>query len=223
MEQSLILVGSGGCMREIVWQIQEFNQINRQNSQARTWDITGYTDLTPPQSGAGEHIGGQFIPYLGNDDYLLNQTTPVNAAICTGSPSLRRKIAEKLQKNTQIQFPNLILGNTNICRDIRIGTGCIISMDARISTNVILGDFVFLNRGSGICHDGRIGDFVTLSPDVRLAGNVTIEDNCDIGLGTKVIQGVTIGQDTITGAGSVVINDIAGNCTVAGVPAKRIR
>ena len=36
--QDIILVGSGGCMREIVWQIQE------QNKSAENWNILGYVD-----------------------------------------------------------------------------------------------------------------------------------------------------------------------------------
>ena len=93
-------------------------------------------------------------------------------------------------------------------------------MDARISTNVALGDFVFLNMGSGICHDGKIGNYVTLSPDVRLAGNVTVEEGCDIGMGAKIIQGRHIGANAVIGAGSVVITDIAAGCMAAGAPAK---
>ena len=36
--QDIILVGSGGCMREIVWQIQE------RNKSAENWNILGYVD-----------------------------------------------------------------------------------------------------------------------------------------------------------------------------------
>ena len=61
---------------------------------------------------------------------------------------------------------------------------------------------------------------MTLSPDVTHAGNVTIGSCCELGLGTKIIQGIHIGGHTITGAGSVVVQDIAGNCTIMGVPAK---
>ena len=96
-------------------------------------------------------------------------------------------------------------------------------MDARISTNVNIGDFVFMNMGSKVCHDGCLGDFVTLSPDVTLAGAVNVASGCDIGLGTKVIQGITIGKNTVVGAGSVVVRDIEAECTAVGVPAKKIK
>lgn len=213
----IVLVGSGGCMRELVWQIQELNK------EILAWQIDGYVDAKEPEAGMQCVVGNEVIPYLGNDDYLLTKQESVNVAICVGSPALRKKIAENLKKNSNIQFPNLILGDTRICDDVEMGEGCIVSMDCRISTNVTLGDFVFLNTGSKICHDGRIDDFVTLSPDVKLAGNVNVGKESDIGLGAKVIQGITIGECTVVGAGSVVVRDIEAGCTAVGVPARKIK
>ena len=215
--QNIILAGSGGCMREIAWQIQELNKNHE------FWNILGYVDCEKPLDSIGVTVGNQLIPYLGDDNFLLARQDVTYVGICVGSPFLRKKIVSKLQVNPNIQFPNLILNDTKICADVQMGKGCIISMDARISTNVQLGDFVFMNTGSMVCHDGKIGDFVTLSPDVKLAGEVTIETGCDIGMGTKVIQGITIGANAVVGAGSVVIRDILPDCTVVGVPTRKIR
>ena len=213
--QKLILAGAGGCMRELVWQIQELNKV------FPTWDVVGYVDFEDPDTDV--YVGGQRIPYLGNDDYLMEMNEVVNVAICVGSPALRKKIAMKYQKNNNIRFPNLILSNAYVCEDVVIGQGCIISMDARVSTNVELGDFVFLNTGAKICHDGTIGDYVTLAPNATLAGSVTIGSGSDIGLGANVIQGINITNDVIIGAGAVVVRDILVPCTAVGVPAKAIK
>lgn len=210
----IILAGAGGCMRELVWQIQELNKI------IPTWEIMGFVDKVPPENGNCVKVGTEEIRYLGDDDFLLAQTTDCNVAVCTGRPSLRKKIAGQLLVNPKLHFPNLILSKTAVCEDVKMGQGCIISMGVEISTNVVIGDFAFINLHSGICHDGCLGDYVTLSPDVRLAGNVKVGNGCDLGLGTKVIQGITIGENTRTGAGSVVVRDILGNCTVKGIPAK---
>ncbi len=215
--EDIVLAGSGGCMRELAWQIQEWNR------EREGWNVLGYVDREPPCGRDGVWVGGQRIPYLGDDEFLLRQETQVNAVLCVGEPKLRKKIASRLQENPHIRFPNLILGNTRICEDVQMGMGCIVSMDARISTNVTLGDFVFLNLGSGICHDGRIGDFVTLGPDVRLAGCVTVEDGVSLGLGTKIIQGITVGRNAVTGAGSIVVRDLGADCVAAGVPARKMR
>jgi len=215
--QDLILAGSSGCMRELVWQIQELNKITP------TWNIVGYVDYIQPEDGIGVKVGNQTILYLGTDETLLTITENINVAICVGLPKLRKKIAEKFMKNPNIQFPNIVLSNTYICEDVEMGQGCIVSMDARISTNVRLGNFVFLNTGSMICHDGTIGDFVTLSPDVKLAGAVNVASGCELGIGSKVIQGISICENVIVGAGAVVVRDVEQAGTVVGVPARRIK
>lgn len=216
MHSNLILIGSGGCMRELVWQLQELNE------QKRTWNILGYVDHLPQCQQHSVFVGTQELPYLGDDDYLLEQEKFINVAICVGSPAVRKKIALKLARNPYIQFPNLILSDTRICEDVKIGKGCIISMDVRISTNVTIGDFVFFNTGSKVCHDGCIGDYVTLSPDVKLAGAVVVGANSELGIGTKVIQGISIAEHVVTGAGAVVIRDIEKSGTYVGVPARQV-
>ena len=105
---------------------------------------------------------------------------------------------------------------TNVIRDGKM-------QDVRISTNVTLGSFVFMNTGSKVCHDGKLGNYVTLSPDVTLAGNVIVGDNTEIGMGANVIQGITVGTNTVIGAGSVVVRDVDDHCKAAGVPAKAFR
>lgn len=213
--QDLVLVGAGGCMRELIWQIQELNKA------CPTWNVTGFVDFCKPKEDV--YVGNQYIPYLGTDEILVDSDKEVNVAICVGAPRMRKKIALKYQQNPNIKFPNLVLGNTCICGDVKMGQGCIISMDARISTNVELGNFVFMNIGAMVCHDGCIGSYVTLAPDVKLAGSVTIGDGCEIGLGTKIIQGINITENVIIGAGAVVVRDITEPCTAVGVPAKGIK
>lgn len=212
MSETLILTGAGGCMRELLWQIEELNKIQD------TWNVIGYVDISDQYGDVC--VGDRIYPYLGTDQFLLDQTEDTNVAICVGSSALRKKIAENLMVNPHLKFPNMILSDTRICADAKMGQGVIISMDCRVSTNVSMGDFVFLNMGSVVCHDGKLGDYVTLSPDVRLAGNVTVGNESELGMGTRVIQGKTIGRQVITGAGSVVVRDLPDDCTAVGVPAQ---
>ncbi len=52
---------------------------------------------------------------------------------------------------------------------------------------------------------------------------VTIEDGCWIGGGAVLCPGVTIGRDTVIGAGSVVTRSIPPRVVAAGNPARIIR
>lgn len=212
----VILIGSGGCMRELAWQMFE------QNSKEKTdWDIEGFVDKERPSDKV--YANNIEIPYLGDDDFLLQKQIPINVVMTVGSPKLRKKIVDKLSINPNICFPNIILSNVSLCNDLKIGKGCVVSKNTSISTNVKIGDFVFINMESLICHDCIIGDFVTLCPSVKIAGAVQIGDKSDIGLGSHIIQGIKIGSNVVLGAGSVAVRNIESNSVAVGIPTKKIK
>lgn len=212
----VILIGSGGCMRELAWQMIEQNQKEKTD-----WVISGFVDKESPKSKV--YASEQEIPYLGNDDYLLALDKPVNVVMTVGSSKLRKIIAEKIGRNQNIKFPNIILGNVSLCKDLKIGKGCVISKNTCISTNVTIGDFVFINMENLICHDCVIDDYATLSPSVKLAGTVKIGKETSVGIGSQIIQGINIGSNVMLGAGSVAVSDIESNVVAVGIPAKKIK
>lgn len=211
--EDLILVGAGGCMREILWQLEILNE------KRPTWNILGIVDKEAGQQSSD--IYG--YPILGDDNYLLEYKEKINVAICVGNPSLRKKIATKLSTNPYIFFPTLIADDVKISEKSVIGKGCIICTDSIISVDTVLKDFVFVNIGSLVSHDCKLGDYATLSPDTKLAGSVIIGEGSELGIGSRVIQDITIGENTRIGAGAVVIRDLPSFCTAVGVPAKIIK
>lgn len=69
--------------------------------------------------------------------------------------------------------------------------------------------------------------FHSVEPDRRLdpppPEPVTIEDNVWLGARVIVMPGVTIGRDSVVGAGSVVTRDVPPRTLAAGVPARVVR
>jgi serine O-acetyltransferase len=73
----------------------------------------------------------------------------------------------------------------------------------------------------------RMGHSCTLNQGVALAnvrgsGRPTIGNNCYFGAGCKVMGNITIGDNVVVAANSLVISDVPSNCTVMGVPARII-
>ena len=106
-----------------------------------------------------------------------------------------------------------------------------------------VGNRVFANFGLVALDVAAItiGDDVQMGPNVQLltpthpldpelrrakweaAAPIVIEDNVWLGGGAIVLAGVTVGQNSIVGAGAVVTRDVAPNTVVVGSPARAIK
>jgi acetyltransferase-like isoleucine patch superfamily enzyme len=73
-----------------------------------------------------------------------------------------------------------------------------------------------------ITHDGAVGIFRDEVKDLNIFGTIEIKDRCFIGIGSILMPDITIGPNSVVGAGSVVTKDVPPGSVVAGVPAKVI-
>lgn len=109
--------------------------------------------------------------------------------------------------------------------------------------HVHFGDFVYANFNLTLVDDTHIyvGDHTMFGPNVTIAtaGHpiapelrerglqynlpVHIGKNCWLGAGVIVLPGVTIGDNVVIGAGSVVTRDIPDNVVAAGNPCRILR
>ena len=110
-----------------------------------------------------------------------------------------------------------------------------LGMFTRIGKNVFINhDCTFLDMGGiTIEDDVLIGPKVSLiteshplHPQERkklLVKPVVIKRNAWIGAGATILPGVTVGENAVVAAGSVVNKDVAANTVVGGVPAKVVK
>ena len=63
-------------------------------------------------------------------------------------------------------------------------------------------------------------DGVHICPGVSLAGGVYIGKRSFVGIGSSVIQNITIGSDVNLGAGSTVVKNLPDKITAVGLPAQ---
>ena len=114
-----------------------------------------------------------------------------------------------------------------------------LSWFARLISNVdihpgaSIGRRFFIDHGAGVVigETAQIGDDVTLYHGVTLGGtswrpgkrHPTLEDGVLIGAGAKILGPITVGRGVRIGANSVVIDDVAPDMTVVGIPGKVVR
>jgi len=87
---------------------------------------------------------------------------------------------------------------------------------------VIIGNDVMIASGCSLVASMHIHVDSTkpISQQGFTASGIRLGDGVWLGAGVKVLDGVSIGQRSIVGAGSVVIEDIPDNTVSAGVPAQ---
>ena len=105
----------------------------------------------------------------------------------------------------------------------KIGENCAIQVRSlgREPYLVTIGNNVFISRGVTFhTHDGGTWIFNNEIPDITGFGRITIEDNCMIGANAQLLPNIRIGENSIVGAGSVVLTDVPPNSIVLGVPAR---
>ena len=123
----------------------------------------------------------------------------------------------------------------------KCGVGFIAEENCRFNfgQNIEVGDFVFFNRGVFIDSKGGvvIGHRVALTENVQIFTHthsesthtlreyhpVIIKDYAKIYTGATIFPGVTIGEEAIVAAHSVVMKDVEPGMLVAGTPAQAIR
>jgi len=121
----------------------------------------------------------------------------------------------------------------------RIGSQCTIGSYVEIQEGVKIGDSVTVSSHSFICSLVTIEDNVFIGhgvmtindiypPSFKRTGsksgwkNTLIKKGTIIGSNSTLFP-VTIGENVIVGAGSVVTKNVPGNCVVAGNPARIIK
>lgn len=130
---------------------------------------------------------------------------------------------------------NFVFGESTVVwapRSLVIGSNVSFGSGVRVEVDGEIGDHVLIANGSAIVgrndHDrSEVGISIRQSrwvgnfPDV-LSQQTQIGSDVWIGYGSIVLSGVTIGDSSIVGAGSVVTKDIPENVIAVGNPAKVI-
>ncbi|HWP47304.1 MAG TPA: acyltransferase [Candidatus Limnocylindrales bacterium] len=144
----------------------------------------------------------------------------------------------KLGKNVKI-FAFVNLYGCEIGDNSKIGAFVEIQKNAKIGRNVKVSSHTFICEGVIIEDDVFIGHNVSFindkyprstNPEGQLQTEkdwkvipTLVKRGASIGTSSTILCGITIGENAIVGAGSVVTKDVPPNVIVAGIPARIIR
>ena len=91
------------------------------------------------------------------------------------------------------------------------------------AAKVRFGDNVFVAPNCGFYTAGHPLEYIERNKGIEYAKSIMVGNNVWIGGNTVVLYGVTIGDNVVIGAGSVVNKDIPSNSVAVGVPCRVIK
>lgn len=205
--KTLVIIGAGGHGRVVADCAQQLSFYQH---------IIFLDDCfnTTKTSGIWEIVGlvEDFIDYIDHADFI----------VAFGNNLFRAKINTQLQE-AQANIISLIHPSATLSPHIHVGKGVIICSNAVINVGAHIADGCIINTGATVDHDCDIHPFVHVSPGVNIAGGVTVEQFSWLGIGSSIIECLTIAENTQVGAGAVVTQSTEANALYLGVPAKKTR
>ena len=214
-------------------ELAEFENLLRRNTVRRLMLDEGVTFIDPSHVyvSSDAQIGRDSV--IHPDVHIEGQSTiGEDCEIHPGSRITNSRIGNRVTVKD-----HFVIADSDVAADCVIGPFAHLRMNARMDERAVVGNFVEvkksrIGRGTKSMHLTYLGD-ATIGEETNIgAGTVTcnydgknkhptiIEDHVRIGSDTMLVAPVRVGSGAVTGAGSVVTEDVPANTLVAGVPAK---
>lgn len=163
------------------------------------------------------------IKILGDFEYLLkNIDKSVNIFIPIGNNTVRCNLLKKVMQ-FGFNTPSYIHPTCNIHESVKIGKCVYILPNSNIMPLTQLKDFVLISMGVNIAHHTVIEEGCFFSQGSNIGANIHFEKNVFCGIASTVMTGVKkVGENSLIGAGAVIIRDVPDGATVVGNPGKII-
>ena len=130
----------------------------------------------------------------------------------------RKDVYEYLRSH-RIPIATFVHPSSYVDASAVIGEGAIVLVDCTIDMYARVGENVLLSSRCFLSHHVKVGSHTFCGPAVNLAGHTEVGVCCFLGIGTTSVDGVRIGLNVQTAAGSVLTQDVPDHVMVAGVPA----
>lgn len=157
-----------------------------------------------------------FVEYL-NSENLSPADIDCVAAIGGGHGKAREAMTQLMVSHgfaprSLIHRTAIISSTADIGKNVQLLAGSIIGAFATV------GDYTIINSGANVDHDCKIGRICHLGPLAALAGEVAVDNNVFIGTNATVLPRISIGADSVIGAGAVVIKSVPTGSVIIGNP-----
>lgn len=200
MKEKILLIGGGGHAKVVIDAIKCSGK----------YEICGIADA---KLKAGNSVLG--VKVIGGDDMLdrIFKDGVRNAFVAIGSIGDERSVGVRISiaanlKKIGFNLPAIVHPRAIVAEDVSLGEGTFVAAGAVINPGTKIGRNAIINTNSSVDHDCIIGNFVHIAPGATLSGGVKVGDEAHVGTGANITQGVSIEQETLVRAGTLVSRDI---------------
>ena len=184
--------------------------------------IAGLFDSFKP---AGTKVAGYTV--LGDEDAFAANALRrglISGIIGIGDNATRARIAGNLRARIpEVEFVTAVHPSSTMSRSVDLGPGALVMARCYVGLNTRVGEGAVIATNSIFEHDGVMGDYSTLGAGSTTGGHVTLGVGTAVCLDVTVIHGISIGEQTVVGAGATVIRDLPPNVVAYGSPACVVR
>ncbi|QPN64310.1 acetyltransferase [Synechococcus sp. CBW1004] len=144
--------------------------------------------------------------------------------VAIGDNFQRQAISERIRRELPTAiFPTLVDPSAVVAPDAHLVAGVVVMAQAHVGAGCMLEEGALLNTRASLDHDSTMSPYASLAPGVVTGGRVRIGARSFVGLGAQLIQRIQIGQDTVVGAGALVLSDMPERVLTYGAPARVVR
>lgn len=204
-QRNLILIGGGGHCKSVI-----------DVAESAGYNILGILDMP-------EDIGKSVLDYkvIGTDDDIPQFVDKAEFIITVGfikSPAIRMRIFDKV-KEAGGKLATIIASTAHVSRYASLGEGTVVMHQAVVNAGARIGENCIINTFCNIEHDAVIGDQCHISTGAMVNGDCKVGKMCFIGSQSVLANGISICDDVIVGAGSLVRKNILKPGIYSGNPA----
>lgn len=204
-QKNLILIGGGGHCKSVIDVVESAG-----------YNIIGILDMP-------ENIDKSVLDYkvIGTDDNILQFADKAEFIITVGfikSHAVRMRIFDKV-KEAGGKLATIIASTAHVSRYASLGEGTVVMHQAVVNAGAKIGENCIINTFCNIEHDAVIGDQCHISTGAMVNGDCKVGKMCFIGSQSVLANGISICDDVIVGAGSLVRKHILKPGIYSGNPA----
>ncbi len=208
LSDALVLVAGGGLARETA-----------ASAAAQGHRIVGVLDDGRP---VGEEIAPG-LPVLGAVEHV-GALSAARFVVCAGKGSTREALVARLARAGigPDRYATVVDPSARVLDRCDVGPGSVLLAGTVLTADVTVGAHVVTMPHVVLTHDCRLDDFATVCAGVVLGGGVHVGRAAYLGMASSVREGLTVGDRAVVGMGAVVLRDVPGGETWAGVPARPV-